>query len=95
MHPQQQRRMLRLESMYFAGSILGIWSAWAGIDVLDNDTEHGVSMLQSRLILLGLSIASFATMLHCFPEESCVEDTASEVGQASYVPPAYSAAQTV
>jgi hypothetical protein len=56
MHPTQQRAMLRMESMFFAGSIVGIWS-------------------------------SFATILHCLPEESRLEDPVSEVGQGSYVPP--------
>jgi hypothetical protein len=85
-NPQQQRTMLRMEAMFFAGSILGIWSAWVGIDALRNDTEHTVSML----ILLCLSIASFATILHCCPEESCVEDP------GCYAPPQLLlAAQTV
>jgi hypothetical protein len=92
MNARQQRTMLRMESMYFAGSILGIWSTWIGIDVLHNDTEHAAS----SLTLLSLSIASFATILHCFPEESCVEDPAAEFEQESYVPPPLLlAAQTV
>jgi hypothetical protein len=83
MYPRQQRALLRIESMFFAGSILGIWSTWIGIHVIARDTKHAVS----SLLLLGLSIASFATILHCLPEESCVEDPVSEVGQGSYVPP--------
>jgi hypothetical protein len=91
-NPQQQRTMMRMESMYFAGTILGIWLSWVGIDVLRNDTERAVQ----RLILLYLSIISYAIILHCFPEESCVEDPASEVGQGNYVPPQLLlAAQTV
>jgi hypothetical protein len=74
--------MLRMDSTYLAGSLLGIWSALIGIDALHTGAEHAVS----SLILLCLFIASFATILHCFPEKSCVEDPASEVGQGSYVP---------
>jgi hypothetical protein len=77
-NPQQQRKMLRMESVYFAGSILGIWSAWVGIHALHNDMRHAISRL---------SIMSCATILHFLPEESCVEEPASEVEQGSYVPP--------
>jgi hypothetical protein len=83
MDPRQQRTMLQMESMYFAGSILGIWSTWIGIDVFDGDAEHAVS----SVVLLCFSIVSFATILHCFPEDSCVEDPASEFEQGNYAPP--------
>jgi hypothetical protein len=88
MHPRQHRTMLRMESIYITGSILGIWSTWIGIDVMHNRTGHIVS----SVVLLCASL----TILHCWTVKPDVESSPTEDGNGSYVsPPLLLVVQTV
>lgn len=63
------RLLLRMEAAYVFFSLLGICSAWVGIDVLTGMTNQIVP----SIFMLAAALLAFRAILYCFPEDNCIE----------------------
>jgi hypothetical protein len=69
-----ERIHLRMESHYVFATLIGICGAWILMDlVLDMPQQ-----ILPSLGMLGMALAAFSAIVHCFPEEQCLEEYAYE-----------------
>jgi hypothetical protein len=65
-----ERIFLRMESHYVFCSLIGICVAWILMDLVLGMSDQ----IFPSFVMLALSLAAFRLILHCFPEEKCLEE---------------------
>jgi hypothetical protein len=65
-----ERIFLRMESHYVFCSLIGICVAWILMDLVLGMSDQ----IFPSFVMLAASLAAFRLILHCFPEEKCLEE---------------------